>query len=209
MRENAFNPIFTVCTILLAIPFICYLLFVCRSCKGIEDGKEKKTRIPLNLITFSGFTTIFGRGMFSWTNKNNRVSRLWRFRNIMESFFGKLWIRRSVMRVSVQLVMFNRGCIPQETQHVAKASGLDKHVRFYWQSKEKLRYLEVTEKEFLFITRAPIFLSKRRLLVLSEVSWKIIVFVFIYFISCLFYSFLLLVVFSFLSNPYRSLSSSW
>ena len=40
-------------------PFTYYLLFVCWSCKGIKDGKEKKTGISLNLVFIFRFYDYF------------------------------------------------------------------------------------------------------------------------------------------------------
>ena len=68
-----------------------------------------------------------------------------------------------------------------------------------WEEKEMStpsRYVKGTEKEFVFFgTGKPIISGMHRLCFLSEAPWEIVIFVFIYFILCLFYFFMLLVCF--------------
>ena len=59
-------------------------LFVCRSCKGIKDGR-KKTRISLDSKFIWRFTILLWCEMFSWTSRNSHAHLTRRLKNLMES----------------------------------------------------------------------------------------------------------------------------
>ena len=72
--------------------------------------------------------------------------------------------------------------------------------RTFFPSQEKL-CKDLTESFFFGVTK-PIFFSDEHVSrFLSEASWEIVIFVFVYFITCLFFHFLCYCFFYFLFNP--------
>ena len=138
--------------------------------------------------------TILWWGMFSWTFRNNRAYWSRRSKNLRNHFSQTVNLRvRHVYLYSVG--MFCWCCYKQEIQYTAKASGLNKHMCSDWLSREKgvsakSRYVNGTEEEFLFGTRKLFFLGMCQFCFLSEASWKIVIFVFIfYFVFISFFHF--------------------
>ena len=138
---------------------------------------------------FSGFTTILWREECFLDPVEMAVlpgRGVWEISVII---FVKLGIRGSAI-----LTVFCWRCYEQETQRSAKVRSVSKYVCYYWQPREKgmsvlLRYIRGTEKEFLFGTSKPFFLDMHRFHFLSEASRKIVIYFFIYSISCLFFFF--------------------
>ena len=66
-----------------------YLLFISRGCKGIKDGKKKKTWVPVDSIFILGVYDSSVR-KFSGTCRNNCAPQVETFEEQYGIIFGKL-----------------------------------------------------------------------------------------------------------------------